>query len=165
MEVSLKLVATLLLVPLVLGGAVYLAGWLLSPVCEGRATVLISTPPEKVLSVIADVVAQPDWREDVSRVVRSEDGWDEITTRGETIRFVVERMDAARVSLRFTSDAGYGGTWEAVLSTEADGTRVDVMERVEIPSPIGRLVSRLMFDPEEFANTYLARLKARSEGE
>jgi hypothetical protein len=54
--------------------------------------------------------------------------------------------------------------WEAVLTPEGESTRIAVLERATVPSPLGRVLARLFFDPEEFATTYLAALKARVEG-
>jgi len=39
-----------------------------------------------------------------------------------------------------------------------------VVERAEVPSPPGRILARIFFDPDAFATDYLAALKARSEG-
>ena len=72
-------------------------------------------------------------------------------------------MTDARIRLSFTSDAGYSGSWEAVLSPDGPGTRIVATERAEVPSPLRRLVARLMFDPEAFAATYLRELKSESE--
>ena len=68
-----------------------------------------------------------------------------------------------RIALRFTSDAGYSGEWQALLAPVSGGTRIAVVERATTTSPLGRIVARLMFDPTEFATTYLAKLKARVE--
>jgi hypothetical protein len=65
--------------------------------------------------------------------------------------------------LRFTSDAGYSGDWQALLEPVSGGTRIEVIERATVPSPLGRIMARLLFDPTEFATTYLAKLKARVE--
>jgi carbon monoxide dehydrogenase subunit G len=147
-----------------LAGLVFLLGWLLPATREGRAEVVIAAPPAQIVKVIADVEAQVAWREGISSVERSADGWVEVTARGERISFVTEEMGEARIRLRFASDAGYSGSWEAVLTPEAEGTRIAVVERAEIPSPLGRILARLFFDPEAFATTYLAALKARVEG-
>lgn len=143
---------------------VYLLGWLLPATREGRAEVVIAAPPSRIVAVIADVEAQPDWRAGVAAVERNAEGWVEVTARGERISFVIEEMGEARIALRFTSDAGYSGAWEAVLVPEAAGTRVSVVERAVVPSPLGRILARLVFDPEAFATTYLVALKARVEG-
>jgi hypothetical protein len=150
----LILAALTLLVALVV-----LIGWLLPATREGRAEIVIGAPPDRILAVIADVEAQPDWRE----VTRTADGWEEVTARGERIAFVAEEMTPARIRLRFTSDAGYTGEWEAALEPVTEGTRIAVVERATVPSPIGRILSRVMFDPGAFATMYLAALKARVE--
>ena len=147
-----------------LAGLVVLAGWLLPATREGRAEVVIAAKPAQIVEVIADVEAQGAWREGISSVERTADGWVEVTARGERISFMTEEMGEARIRLRFSSDAGYSGTWEAVLVPEGDGARIAVVERAEIPSPLGRILARLFFDPEAFATTYLAALKARVEG-
>jgi len=149
---------------LVLAGLVFLIGLLLPATREGQAEVVIAAPPARIVAVIADVEAQPDWREGVAAVERMGDGWVEVTARGERITFVAEEMGEALVRLRFASDAGYAGSWEAVLVPEGDSTRISVVEWSEVPSPIGRILARLLFDPEAFATTYLAALKGRVEG-
>jgi hypothetical protein len=153
----LFLAAVALLVALVL-----LVGWLLPQTREGRAEATIAAPPDLVLAVIEDVETQPEWR-DVGSVTRTETGWSEVTARGERIDFVAEEMSVDRIALRFTSDAGYSGEWQALLAPVSGGTRIAVVERATTTSPLGRIVARLMFDPTEFATTYLAKLKARVE--
>ncbi len=146
-----------------LAALVFLIGWLLPATREGRAETTIAATPDRVLAVIMDVEAQPDWR-NIGPVARTEDGWVEVTQRGERIVFVAEEMTPALIRLRFTSDAGYTGEWQAVMEPVADGTRIAVIERATVPSPFGRIIARLAFDPTEFATSYLAELKARTEG-
>lgn len=160
MRVMVRTVAALVLVV----GVAFLAGWLLPATREGRAEAVIAAPPARIVAVIADVAAQVEWREGIAAVEPTADGWVEVTARGERIAFVAEAMGEAGVRLRFASDAGFSGTWEAVLTPEGAGTRVSVVERAEVPAPLGRLIARLFFDPEAFATTYLAALKARVEG-
>lgn len=153
----LSLVALALLV-----GLVFLIGALLPATREGRAATTIAAPPERVLAVIADVEAQPEWR-DVRSVTRTPEGWVEVTPRGERIAFVAEEMSVAQIRLRFSSEAGYAGEWHAVLESAGGGTRIAVLERATVPSPLGRIMARMMFDPEAFAIGYLSALKARVE--
>ena len=145
-------------------GLALLVGWMLPATREGRAEVVIAAPASRIVAVIEDVEAQSQWRDGIAAVEWTADGWVEVTARGERIAFVVEEMGGARVRLRFASDAGYSGEWEAVLTPNGDGTRVAVVERAVVPSPIGRILARLFFDPEAFATTYLTALKARVEG-
>lgn len=147
-----------------LAGLVLLIGFLLPATREGRVETVIAAPPDALLAVIADVEAQPDWRSGVASVARTATGWDEFTTRGERIAFTAEVMTPERIWLRFASDAGYAGEWEAVLTPVPQGTRIAVVERATVPSPVGRIIARLMFDPTEFATTYLQALKSRVEG-
>jgi hypothetical protein len=146
-----------------LAGLVFLIGWVLPATREGRAETVIAAPPVRVLAVIADVEAQPQWRE-VAKTTRTAGGWEEIIHRGETITFVADEMTEVRIKLRFTSDAGYSGEWQAVLEPLAEGTRIAVVERATVPSPLGRITSWVMFDPGDFATMYLAALKKRVEG-
>ena len=145
-------------------GVVVLVGLALPAAREGRAETVIDAPPARILAVITDVETQAEWRAGIAAVERTADGWVEVTARGERISFVTDEMGEARIRLRFASDAGYSGSWEAVLQPEGEGTRIAVVERAEVPSPLGRILARLFFDPEAFATTYLAALKARVEG-
>ncbi|MGL4239303.1 SRPBCC family protein [Tabrizicola sp.] len=147
-----------------LAALVFLAGWMMPATREGRAELVIAAPPEAVLAVLQDVEAQAEWRPEIESVQRSGDGWIEVTTSGERISLFVEEMTLERVRFRFISRWGYSGEWEAVLEPVEGGTRIAVVERATVPSAFGRVISRLMFDPEEFAATYLAALKARVEG-
>ena len=149
---------------LLLAGLVMAVGWALPASREGRAEVVIVATPAQIVEVIADVEAQTEWRQGISAVERTAEGWVEVTARGERISFVTDERGEAGIRLRFASDAGYSGVWEAVLVPDAGGTRIAVVERAEIPSPLGRILARLFFDPEAFATTYLAALKARVEG-
>lgn len=143
---------------------VLIAGWLLPATREGRAEAVIAAPPERILAVIADVEAQPEWRGGIASVTREGAGWREVTARGETITFTPVEMGEARIHLTFTSSAGYSGEWLADLAAVEGGTRIAVVERATVPSPAGRIISRLLFDPGTFATTYLEALKARAEG-
>ena len=159
----MRILTLLLAAVALLGALVLLIGWLLPETREGRAEAVIEAPPDLVLAVIADIEAQPEWR-DLGVVTRTETGWFEVTARGEQIDFVTDEMSVDRIRLRFTSDAGYSGAWHALLEPVPGGTRIVVVERATVPSLLGRIIARLMFDPTEFATDYLAALKARAEG-
>lgn len=143
---------------------VLLVGRLLPATREGRAEAIIAASPDRILAVIADVTAQPAWRDGLRAVTRTDTGWDEVTARGERIAFRAEEMTETRVVLRFASDRGYSGRWEAVLTPVVGGTRIAVVETATVSAPLGRIIARLMFDPAEFSARYLQALKAQAEG-
>jgi hypothetical protein len=148
----------------VLLAVAFLAGWMLPATREGRAEAMIAATPARILAVISDVAAQPEWREGVQSVERTDRGWVEVTTRGERITFEAVEMTKARVHLRFRSDLGYFGEWLGVMMPEGSGTRMAVTESATVQAPLKRLIARMMFDAKAFAAEYLAALKARSEG-
>jgi len=147
----MKIVATVVGLVVLAAALVTGIGALLPATREGRAEARIAAPPDRVLAVIADVTAQPEWREGIAAVTRTATGWTETTARGEVITFAPEEMNATRIRMRFTSDAGYAGTWDATLTPDDEGTRIVVTERATVPNPLARIVARIMFDPQAFA--------------
>jgi hypothetical protein len=130
---------------------------------EGRASIELQALPEKIVDVLRDVQGQPSWRRDIKEIKLLENGWIEINSRGEEIRFRWISLTRERGELNFSSQAGYSGTWVAILSPTASGTRMEVVECVTISNPMFRLIARLFFDPAAFAQSYLNHLKARVE--
>jgi hypothetical protein len=144
--------------------AIWLIGLALPATRVGKVEGRINVPPATVLEIIRAVEAQPDWRADVAAVTRTADGWIETTTRGQEIAFTPEIMTEEIIRLRFSSAAGFSGIWEAKLLADGAQTNISIAESVTTQSPIGRILSRLFFNPQAFATTYLAELTARSEG-
>lgn len=159
----MKFLLILSLTMIGLAALVFVAGLFLPPTREGRAQIEIAAPPERVAAVIADVARQPEWRDGLVSVEVDRDGWVETTTRGEVIRFAWAEREPLRLVLTFRSDAGYHGSWQADLQPQATGTRVTVVERATIDNPLGRIIARLMFDPQAFAARYLQALKIEAE--
>jgi hypothetical protein len=146
-------------------GVIWLIGLTLPATRVGSIEGRIAVPPAAILEVIRAVEDQPQWRADVAKVIRTAEGWTETTTRGQVIAFTPDEMTEQRIRLRFASDAGFSGTWAADLRADGGETIISIEERVEIPSPFGRIFSRLFFNPQNFATTYLAELTARVEGQ
>jgi hypothetical protein len=147
---------------LVLG--IFTLGLALPATREGRAAALIAAPPDRVAAVILDVTAQGAWRSGLGRIEVTPEGWREVTARGETITFTLVDPGPARIVLAMASDRGWTGEWVATLAPEGGGTRIVVTERATVRSPLARIIARLLFDPDAFAATYLAELKAQVEG-
>ena len=140
-----------------LGLGIVLVGFALPATREGAASRVIAANPELVRRTILDAESQPAWRPRVAAVVRrSADAWTETTVDGETIAF--RRLASADEDIRlaFESTRGYSGEWRGRISAASGGgARLDVVERATTPAPVGRILSRLFFDPAAFAAAYL----------
>lgn len=155
--------ALLLIVALIaLATSVVASGYLLPASRQGGATRGFEAPPHVVRAIILDVESQPGWRSELVAVEPGPAGtWTEIKPDGERIAFrVIERHDDA-IGLGFESTRGYSGRWSARLAaTSTGGTELTVTEEAVTQSPLGRILSRLFFDPEAFASRYLDELGA-----
>jgi len=156
---------------LVIGGAIVVTalglvltvGLLLPETRTGYAERILSAAPDRIVSVISDVAAQPEWRSNVQAIEAVGDVWVELTRSGDRIRFAWTERTATTLALRFESDRGVVGTWRAHLIPEPAGTRLVVEERASIRNPVGRLIAFLMFDPNAFSERYLDALAQRLE--
>lgn len=124
----------------------------------------LQAPMDVVHSTIRDIARQPDWRANIAAIAPGPNGtWTEITRSGERVTFRLTEDHPTRIALFFESTRGYNGQWQADLATtDAGGTRLTVTERATTPSPLGRVLSRLFFDPEAFAAAYLDELGAET---
>lgn len=144
--------AVLLAAPFALGAA-------LPDTRTGQAERLLPAPPEAVRALILDVQRQPDWRAGIAAVAVDAEGWTETAKSGETIRFrLLETAPAIRLS--FVSSRGYHGQWTGTLTPQGAGTRLSVTEEATVPGPLNRLLARLFFDPDAFAERYLTELES-----
>lgn len=148
--------------------AILLVGYLLPATRQGSAERVIRAEPERVHAVVLDVARQPEWRPGIQSVVLTDGGWAETTERGERVTFAIVENTPTRIVLRFESSQGYHGTWDGVLTPVVEEgqtlTRLHVTEMAITPQPLGRILSRLLFDPEAFSRAYLDALQARVEG-
>lgn len=158
----MKLAAVIAALFLLAFVALLLTGYMLPATREGTATRTFDAPSDLVRRTILDIDSQPAWRARVMAIDRSSgDGWTEVTADGERVAFrLVDDVDT-KITLEFASNRGYTGRWDADIATDpSGGTRLNVREQATTPSPIGRILSRLFFDPEAFAATYLDELAA-----
>ena len=147
-----------------LAGAVVLTGLLLPQTRAATLTRDLTAPPDVVRAVILDAASQPAWRAGVEAVEPGGPGtWTEIRADGERIDFALATDTPDGIGLTFASDRGYTGVWTARIAAEGTGTRLTVTEEATTPSPIGRILARLFFDPEAFAAAYLDDLGAETE--
>lgn len=139
-------------------------GAALPAMSAGTVTRDLQAPMEIVHSTIWDIARQPDWRTSIASIAPGPDGtWTETTQSGERITFRLTEVHPTRIALLFESSRGYTGQWQADLATtETGGTRLTVTEQATTPWPLGRILSRLFFDPEAFAGAYLDELGAET---
>ena len=158
----MKLALNVALGVALVAGCLLLAGLLLPKTREGTATRLIAAPPDLVRRTILDVTAQPEWRSGIAAIEpRPDGGWTEIKADGERIAFRLTEDSASGIALGFDSTRGYTGRWQGRIEAAGDGTtRLTVTEVATIPSPVGRLLARIFFDPAAFATMYLDELAA-----
>jgi hypothetical protein len=161
----MKIAAIIVLLLLLVLVATFVAGYTLPATREGAAARSFAAPPELVRGTILDIDSQPAWRARVVAIERgSDDGWTEITADGERIAFRLHDNTDTKITLEFSSSRGYTGRWEAETAASASGgTTLSVREQATTPSPMGRILSRLFFDPQAFAALYLDELSAEVE--
>jgi hypothetical protein len=158
----MKLAAIIAVIFLVALVALALTGYMLPATREGTATRTFDAPSDLVRRTILDIDSQPSWRARVVAIDRSsDDGWTEVAADGERVAFrLLDDVDT-KITLEFASSRGYTGRWDAdIAANPTGGTTLNVREQATTPSPIGRILSRLFFDPEAFAATYLDELAA-----
>lgn len=140
--------------------AVLAAGFALPATRQGSSERLLPTTPERVVATLLDVESQPRWRPGIVAVERTDNGWTETTDRGEVIAFLLGQATKDRIELHFESSRGYHGNWVGELAEQDGATYLRVTETAITPSPLGRILSRLFFDPEAYATSYLDALEA-----
>lgn len=139
--------------------AVVMIGFLLPSTRQGRSERLLPASPALIAETLLDVRSQPAWRRGIASVDVTPDGWTERTVRGETITFRVGQHRPDLIALTFESRRGYHGSWTGELIPQGGGTLLRVTETAVTPSPTGRILSRLFFDPEAYARAYLDALE------
>jgi hypothetical protein len=139
---------------------IVLAGFLLPATRTGKVDRVLEVAPAQLTAIILDRASQPKWRPGIVKVeIKSATGWTETTQQGEVIGFEWTEQAGNLLKMRFESSYGYQGQWEGrLVPTKSGGTHLFVTEQATTPSPLGRILSRLFFNPEAFANVYLDAL-------
>lgn len=154
----------IMLILLFIACLLVLSGYLLPATRQGTSTRMFEAPPAVVRSIVLDIASQPRWRSGIAAVEPAPGGaWTEIKSDGERIRLrVIEEREQAIV-FGFESTRAYTGRWNAQITpSSAGGTALTVTEEATTPSPLGRILSRLFFDPDSFSRTYLDELAAEA---
>ena len=121
----------------------------------------IKAPADEIWAVMTDWAAQPEWRDDVKSVkVIDRQTFIEYPKRGPEIHFKVARLEPSRF-LELTLTGPFNGTYQVTLSEKDGITRVKEEYSLHYLSPFGRILSKVFFDIEEFAEDYLSKLEQR----
>jgi uncharacterized protein YndB with AHSA1/START domain len=148
-----------------LAAAVAVIGALLPIKHVSTSTAELSAPPDRVWSILTDILAFPLWRPGVTRVELLTPSsptptWREISKEGTMTYQTTAAEPPTRLVTRI-ADRGlpFGGEWEYTLTPTPTGTRVTITERGEIYNPIFRFVARFFLG---YTATMEAMLRALS---
>ena len=156
----LRILVIVLVVAVALVGAIGLA---LPKAHEATRSARIDAPLTAVYPVLITPEGYPQWRPDVERVERLDsDRFREFGENGPMIFRIVQRTPPSRVVVALDDpDQPFSGTWTIDLTQEAEGTRVRITERGEVPNPIFRAMARMMMLPTDSIEAYLKNLGRR----
>lgn len=142
---------------------IYFIGKSLPEESEVVVEIKINAKPDRVWSVMTSWEKQPLWRSGIERVkVIDSSRFVEIPRNGGPIEFHVLTADEPTL-LRMEFRGSVSGTYMAEL-IEADGATVfRSSESVSITNPFFRVLSKLFFDLNEFAENYQSELKSYVE--
>jgi uncharacterized protein YndB with AHSA1/START domain len=146
-----KWLGIIIVVLLVIGGAVFIAGSAMPQNHTASRTARLSQPPERVWAVITDIPAFPRWRKDVAVVEQlpPRDGktvWKEVSRKRNALTFEAVTAEPPRHLVTRIADKGlpFGGSWDYVILPDGAGSRITITENGEIYNPIFRVVSRVI---------------------
>jgi len=153
----------ILFVITLLGFITYLWGRSLPATQEVKIQRNIQAPLQKVWAALVNWSEQVSWRRKLDRVeVINSDYFIEYPNRGRPIKFrVVDSQPPNRIELGLSGP--FIGTYIAELTEENGITTIAAYEKISIDSTLGRVLSRLFFNLEDFANHYLDELAAYVE--
>ena len=123
----------------------------------------INAPIDTVWNIMTDWKNQTLWRSEVGKIdIISPTKFIEHPKQGPAITFEVLKLQRPH-SFELSMSGSIQGSYIATLSFSEGMTTVIAKETVINNSVINRLVSKLFFDLEKFAKTYLLQLKTQSE--
>ena len=145
----------------------FLVGRRLPAEHEASRSVHVAAKRETVFALLVDVAAIPRWRKTIGKV--------DLVAREPRVRFrehgaqgaleleIDESIAPGKLVLR-TSPArrmAFEGTWTYSLEEDADGTRVTLIERGQVHSPLARLFAAYLLGHPTHVERTLAALVAR----
>jgi len=122
---------------------------------------------DELYKVVRDFHSAPTWRPDLERVevIPASDNRVRFREHGKngavTYELVEDQPDKEMVTRIVDEDLGYSGTWTYSFTKEADGIRVEITERGDVPNILFRFMSRFVFGHSATIEQYLAALSRR----
>lgn len=121
----------------------------------------IKAPANEIWAVMTGWAAQPEWRDDVKSVkIIDENTFIEYPQHGPEIHFAVTKSEPSKF-LELTLTGSFSGTYQVTLTQNGESTLIEESYSLNYPSPVGRLMSKFLFDLEKFAEDYLSKLELR----
>ena len=158
-----KWLLVLVIVLAVAVGLIGAIGLALPKAHEATRSARITAPAEAIYPVLITPEGYPQWRPDVERVERLDsDRFREFGENGPMVFRILQRTPPSRVVVALDDpEQPFSGTWTIELGQEADGTRVRITERGEVPNPFFRAIARMMMLPTDSIEAYLRNLGRR----
>ncbi|WP_395342978.1 SRPBCC family protein [Ningiella sp. W23] len=126
-------------------------------------TIQINAPVEIVWETMSDWKGQEKWRSDVKSVeILDERSFKEIPTNGPAVEFEIVRLETNKI-IELKMSGPFKGHYLAEFSDNNGATTINISETIIQESIIGRILSRLFFDLEEFVAAYFGQLKLEVE--
>lgn len=153
----------------VLTVAVVIVGMVLPVKHTATRSVSVPRPPAAVWAVITEHAKDPEWRGDVSAVVRVADRnekavWEEQYKTGDRMKIEdTEAIPNQKLVRTIVDQTIFSGIWTYQLTPSADGsaTTVTITEDGEIYNPVFRAVSKFVIGRETTLKKYLGYLEKR----
>ena len=157
----ITIVAIILLISVV---TIYLWGKSLPESKNLKAKKKINAPMDKVWTIMTDWSAQPTWREDLKKVEILDDrNFIEHPKHGGLITFkVINAQRPNHLKLRL-SGSSFQGTYMIRLFDNNGATEIEETYSLIYPSILGKILVKIFFNLEEFANSYLDKLAKQAE--
>jgi uncharacterized protein YndB with AHSA1/START domain len=124
--------------------------------------------PEEVWQVISDFAAVPSWHPELKTVERLPDRnghevWRETDRRGYPVQLeTIEALAPLRLVRHISDEDGpFSGQWEFDVQPAAQGSRITLTERGQIPNPFFRLMFWAFMTPAFYLEMYLRALATK----
>jgi uncharacterized protein YndB with AHSA1/START domain len=133
-------------------------------------TLACKRPADEVWSIVSDFAAAPAWHPEFAKVERQPDKdghplWRVTDKRGYAMLLeTLQAQPGQRLLQRIADDHGpFSGEWDFTFEPVADGCKVTLTERGEIPNPFFRVMFWTFMTPTFYLDMYLQALARRVE--